>query len=94
METLNTAQGDPLAITETAMPNKSLLGLESHVRSLIKALSYRVSGSVITGGIVWVITREVSFAVTAGVTEILIKTGFYYLHERVWDHFSFGRRGA
>jgi uncharacterized membrane protein len=76
------------------MPNRGLGGLESHVRSLIKALSYRVSGFIVTGSVVWAITGEVAIAATVGAVDALLKIGLYYLHERVWDRFSFGRRDA
>ena len=85
--------GAKIPVPEATLRNQDLQGLESHIRSLVKSLSYRIYGFVITGSVVWVITKEVTAAVSVGVADALLKLGLYYLHERVWDRFSFGRRG-
>ena len=67
-------------------------GLESHYRSLIKAISWRVVALIITASIVWVVTGEIAFAAAVGGLDAAFKLGLYYLHERAWDRLSFGRR--
>ena len=63
---------------------------ESHLRSLVKAVSWRVLGTLVTMLISYVITQRISFAIYIGVFEFLAKVGFFYLHERLWNAVSYG----
>ena len=64
---------------------------EKHSRSIVKAISWRVTGTIDTIVISWLITREIKFALSIGFVEVFTKILLYYLHERVWDRMSFGR---
>jgi len=46
---------------------------------------------VITTSIAWIVTDQFAFAATIGVADAAVKLGAYYLHERMWNHVSFGR---
>ena len=48
-------------------------------RSLLKALSWRVTGSLDTILLAWLFTSDVSVAAAIGLTEVLTKTVLYYL---------------
>lgn len=63
---------------------------ESHLRSLIKAISWRLMGTVMTMLISFIITQKVSFAIYIGLFEFLSKVAFFYFHERLWGAISFG----
>jgi len=63
----------------------------SRLRSLTKAITYRISGSIITCAIAYVATDEIAVALSVGIFDILIKIMFYYLHERFWDGIQWGR---
>ncbi len=65
--------------------------METHRRSISKALSWRVVALFITASVVWVVTGEFRFAATIGLVDTLIKLGVYYGHERLWNRLSFGR---
>lgn len=65
--------------------------METHVRSLAKAISYRVLGSLSTAGIFFLFTGKVTTAVGAGAIDMIVKIGLYFLHERLWNHIDFGR---
>jgi uncharacterized membrane protein len=56
------------------------------VKSLIKAISWRLVGTLDTMIISYVITGKLSFAVSIGSVEVFTKTVLYYLHERLWSH--------
>ncbi len=58
---------------------------ESHLRSLLKATSWRVLATLTTGLIAYFITGEVDTAVTIGSIEFVLKFAIYYGHERVWQ---------
>lgn len=40
--------------------------------------------------VVWLVTRRVDLATTAGVTDTLIKVIAFYLHERIWQKIPYG----
>ncbi|HEY4415889.1 MAG TPA: DUF2061 domain-containing protein [Verrucomicrobiae bacterium] len=64
---------------------------DKHYRSLIKAISWRITGSVDTMILTFIITRKWKWALTITGIELFTKIGLYYLHERVWEKLSFGR---
>ena len=60
------------------------------IRSLAKAISWRLTGSVDTMLISWLITSSVNAAMAIGLTEVITKTFLYYIHERVWNRVRIG----
>ncbi len=58
---------------------------ESHVRSIIKAVSWRCIATGTTFGIVFVVTGKLTFATSVAGVEVVAKMVFYYLHERAWQ---------
>ncbi len=65
--------------------------MDSHYRSIAKAVSYRVLGSGTTALIVLLLSGDLKISAGAGLLDGLLKIGFYFLHERVWDRIPFGR---
>ena len=65
--------------------------MESHARSIIKAVTYRFFGSASTALIVFLFTSNAKASLGAGIADSLIKIALYFVHERVWDLISFGR---
>lgn len=66
--------------------------METHARSLAKAISWRVTGTLDTMLISLVITGSLRLAAAIGLTEVATKSLLYYLHERAWLKVPFGRR--
>lgn len=64
---------------------------ESHARSIVKAISWRVLALVITVCVALFITGKVGFAAAIGLSDSCIKLVIYYLHERVWNRVRFGQ---
>jgi len=58
---------------------------ESHLRSLLKAFSWRIVATTTTGIIAWLITGDVMAAITIGSIEFVAKFFIYYMHERAWQ---------
>ena len=67
---------------------------ESPIRSIVKAVSWRVVATVTTTLLVWLFTGEVGLALTIGAFEAVAKMALYFLHERAWNRLTFGRRPA
>ena len=65
---------------------------ESHRRSLVKAVSWRITGSLDTFLIGWLVTGNAIMAGTISAIEILTKIILYYLHERVWGKIGWGKK--
>jgi uncharacterized membrane protein len=68
--------------------------MESHSRSLAKAISYRVLGSLSTAGLVYLFTHDAKTSLGAGALDSIVKIVLYFLHERVWNHVPYGRPKA
>jgi uncharacterized membrane protein len=64
---------------------------ERPIRSLVKAFSWRVTGSVDTLLLSWFFTGSLKIAAAIGSTEVITKMVLYYLHERAWNRVNLGR---
>lgn len=69
-----------------------MMAMESHLRSVVKAITWRLGGSIFTTLIAWVVTREASAATTIGAADLVVKVGAFYVHERLWERIPFGRK--
>jgi hypothetical protein len=65
---------------------------DTAVRSLAKAVSWRVTGTVDTFLISWLITGEVLLASGIALTEIITKIFLFWAHERVWNRVTWGQQ--
>lgn len=65
--------------------------MESHVRTIMKTLSWRFIATLITFSIAWIATGRLTLALEIGIADTLIKLGAYYFHERVWIRVRFGK---
>mgnify|MGYP003673671505 CR=1 FL=1 len=59
-------------------------------RHLLKAITWRVIGTLDTMFLGWVISGDLRIGLTIGSFELVTKMVLYYLHERVWYHIDFG----
>jgi uncharacterized membrane protein len=64
---------------------------DSHPRSVIKGITWRITGTLDTMLMAFIVTGQLGSAVKIGLTEVLTKIGLYYLHERLWNVIKFGR---
>jgi uncharacterized membrane protein len=56
----------------------------SYKRHILKAITWRIVGTVDTVLLAWMISGEPLIGLKIGGSEVLTKIGLYYLHERVW----------
>lgn len=68
------------------MPNYKT---SSHIRSILKGISWRLLATTDTILVVWFITCffsdcSIEIALKIGASEFLIKLAIYYFHERAW----------
>jgi adenylylsulfate kinase len=64
---------------------------ESLSRSVLKALSWRILGTLVTAGLVYAATGRGLLALGVGGIEGVLKLGFYFVHERLWDMVDVGK---
>ena len=57
----------------------------SRTRSLAKAFTWRVTATLTTALIAYIVTGEVKTAVIIGGVEFVLKFIIYYGHERAWN---------
>ncbi|MCD4654796.1 DUF2061 domain-containing protein [bacterium] len=58
---------------------------ESHLRSFLKGLCWRVIASLTTVTIAYLIIGKIDVALEIGAIEVVAKIILYYAHERVWQ---------
>ena len=55
-------------------------------RTIVKTLTWRVTASLITFVIAWVLTGDLLIGATIGSIEAIAKIFLYYFHERIWNN--------
>ncbi|WP_420607624.1 DUF2061 domain-containing protein [Novosphingopyxis sp.] len=65
-------------------------GKEKHSRSIAKAISWRIMGSIDTFVLSWLFTGNPKAAGAIASTEVFTKIVLYYFHERIWSGIGWG----
>lgn len=65
--------------------------METRARSIVKALTWRTGGLLITVGVTWAVTGRPGLAALVGAGDTLVKLFAYYFHERLWLKVRYGR---
>ena len=65
--------------------------MDSHLRSIAKALTWRMGGIVVTGFVAYVVTGKLSTAAGIAGFDAVLKLGAYYVHERAWGRIKLGQ---
>ena len=65
--------------------------METPLRSVVKAITWRACGLITTSTVVWVLTQRVDLAASVGLADTAVKLLAYYGHERLWLRIRFGR---
>ena len=63
---------------------------ESRLRSVLKAVSWRVLATLTTMVIAYFVTGNVGDALKIGSVEVVVKLVIFYLHERTWAQLPLG----
>ena len=67
---------------------------EKHYRSVVKAISWRIMGTMDTIVVSFLVTGRIKLALSIGLVELFTKIVFYYVHERAWNKIPLGRYEA
>ena len=60
-------------------------------RSALKAITWRILGSIDTFIVSYIITGHAKWALGIAGTEAITKLILYYFHERIWNKIQWGR---
>lgn len=61
------------------------------LRSIVKTITWRVTGSSATFLIALLMTGNLAIASTIGLVQMVSNTLLYYVHERIWNKFNWKR---
>ena len=67
---------------------------EAHQRSLVKGITWRMTGTLDTIVISYLVTGQAGKALSIGGIEVFTKIGLFYLHERAWGMVTWGKRAV
>ncbi len=65
----------------------------SHLRHILKSVTWRILGTLDTIVISWVITGNALTGLKIGTVEVVTKMILYYFHERVWFKLNLSKDG-
>ena len=65
--------------------------MESTRRSIAKAISYRIIGTLTTATVVFAVFDRLELAAAVGLLDTLFKIFVYIGHERLWNRINYGR---
>ena len=63
---------------------------DKKIKSLVKGISWRFIATLITVSLVYYWTRRLEILAAFALFETVLKVAAYYLHERFWNHVSWG----
>ena len=66
--------------------------MDSHFRSIVKAISWRAGGTVVTILVAWTLIGNLDLAAKIGLFDTVLKIGVFYVHERMWNKINIGRQ--
>ena len=64
--------------------------MEKKRRSVAKAITWRITGSIDTVLVSWLIVSRIDLALSIGLIEVVTKMTLYYFHERAWSRIRYG----
>jgi uncharacterized membrane protein len=67
------------------------MAMETHARTILKSLTWRMGGLLMTFAAAWAITGKIELAASIGALDTGVKIIAYYFHERMWLKIRFGR---
>jgi small GTP-binding protein len=80
-------------VSDDSLPSQTgQIKIESHKRSLAKAITWRAMATVITMAVAGAVTQNLTVALWVAAIDTGIKIFVYYAHERFWDNVEYGRK--
>lgn len=77
---------------ETEKSFEKVKNSENATRSIVKAISWRIVGTIDTIVISFFITGHIKMALSIGMVEVITKMILYFFHERIWNLVKWGKK--
>jgi uncharacterized membrane protein len=65
---------------------------ESHLRSVVKSIIYRILSIIGTGILSWIVTRDIGDMISITFSVQLFLIILYYFYERIWSKIDWERQ--
>ncbi len=69
---------------------KPPISRETHLRTFVKSITWRIAATLITFAAVIAFTGSLEWAFTLSIADLVLKFIGYYVHERAWDRVAWG----
>lgn len=66
--------------------------LDTRARSITKAITWRISGSIVLSIIGWLLVEDVAKVSFMTLIFNMVQLILYYFHERIWNGIEWGKR--
>ena len=66
--------------------------IETTARSVVKTISWRITGSGATFAISYFILGDFAVSSTIALIQLTFNTLLYFVHERIWNFIQWGRK--
>ena len=64
------------------------MSVDTKKRTIAKTMTWRITASLTTFTIAWVLTGDLLIGASIGTIEAIAKIFLYYFHERIWTNIS------
>jgi uncharacterized membrane protein len=64
------------------------MSVDTQKRTIAKTMTWRITASLTTFIIAWILTGDVLIGASIGSIEAITKIFLYYFHERIWTNVS------
>ena len=64
------------------------MSIDTQKRTLAKTMTWRITASLTTFLIAWILTGDILVGASIGSIEAVSKIFLYYFHERIWTNIS------
>jgi|13_taG_2_1085334.scaffolds.fasta_scaffold00020_4 uncharacterized membrane protein len=65
--------------------------MDSKFRSLVKTISWRLTGTLATFIISYIILRDITVSGSIAIIQLTANSIIFYFHERLWNIISWGK---
>ena len=65
--------------------------MDSIVRSLVKTISWRLTGTFCTFLISFIILGDITISSKIALIQLIFNTIMFYIHERIWNIIKWGK---
>ena len=67
------------------------VSVDQKKRTIAKTMTWRVTASLTTFLIAWILTGDLLIGATIGSIEAIAKIFLYYYHERIWNNINWAK---